>query len=148
MLATSYVCVYYICSCSMYKCTIICIHNINFYTCFEWVSTHCLLQTPFCIGIPSCPTDVNLDSSTLRNNDCDVSLTWQQPANTPPVTSTTVTYCPTSSLNCRNSVSLTCTSPCTISGLLNDTEYLFTVITNNNCGSPTGCTGNSATHSE
>ena len=49
----------------------------------------------------------------------------------------------TSSPNCVNS--MTCTSPCTISGLDPGTEYQFTVIPNNNCGSPTGCTGNRAT---
>ena len=40
---------------------------------------------------------------------------------------------------------MTCTSPCTISGLDPGTEYQFTVIPNNNCGSPTGCTGNATT---
>ena len=40
---------------------------------------------------------------------------------------------------------MTCTSPCSISGLDPGTEYQFTVIPNNNCGSPTGCTGNTAT---
>ena len=40
---------------------------------------------------------------------------------------------------------MNCTSPCTISGLDPGTEYQFTVIPNNNCGSPTGCTGNNAT---
>ena len=40
---------------------------------------------------------------------------------------------------------MTCTNPCTISGLVPGTEYQFTVIPNNNCGSPTGCNGNSAT---
>ena len=40
---------------------------------------------------------------------------------------------------------MNCTSPCTISGLDPGTEYQFTVIPNNNCGSPTGCTGNMAT---
>ena len=93
------------------------------------------------VDVPSCPTGVqvkNVDSA-----DCLVSLTWQQPPNTPPVTSTTVIYCPTSSPNCGNSVS--CTSPCNISRLDPGTEYHFTVIPNNNCGSPTGCTGNKAT---
>ena len=40
---------------------------------------------------------------------------------------------------------MNCTSPCTISGLDPGTEYQFTVIPNNNCGSPTGCTGNTDT---
>ena len=40
---------------------------------------------------------------------------------------------------------MTCTSPCTISGLDPGTEYQFTVIPNNNCGSPTGCTEKNAT---
>ena len=40
---------------------------------------------------------------------------------------------------------MNCTSPCNISGLDPGTEYQFTVIPNNNCGSPTGCTGNTAT---
>ena len=39
---------------------------------------------------------------------------------------------------------MNCTSPCTISGLDPGTEYQFTVIPNNNCGSPTGCTRNMA----
>ena len=94
------------------------------------------------LDVPSCSSDVQA-SNILASNLCSVSLTWQQPPNTPPVTSTTVTYCPTSSPNCGNSV--TCTSPCSISGLDNGTEYQFTVIPNNNCGSPTGCTGNTAT---
>ena len=40
---------------------------------------------------------------------------------------------------------MTCTSPCIISGLDPGTEYQFTVISSNNHGSPTGCTGNMAT---
>ena len=99
------------------------------------------------IGIPLCPNGVDLAQYTIRNNGCDVSLTWQQPPNTPPVTSTTVTYCPTSSPNCGNSVNCT-TSTCNISGLDSGTEYQFTVIPNNNCGSPNGCTWNNVTHSE
>ena len=76
------------------------------------------------------------------NNDA-IIVTWQQLPNTPPVTSTTVTYCPTSSSNCGDSRN--CTSPCTVSGLDPGTEYQFTVILNNNCGSTTGCTGNTVT---
>ena len=53
---------------------------------------------------------------TVAHDDNDaITVTWQQLPNTPPVTSTTVTYCPTSSPNCGNSMN--CTSPCTISGL-------------------------------
>ena len=73
-----------------------------------------------------------------RNDVIDV--TWLQSNNTHPVKYTTVTYCPTSSLNCGYSVN--CTSPCTISGLDSGTEYQFTVIPNNDCGSPTGCPEN------
>ena len=93
------------------------------------------------VDMPSCPTDVQVENVDSMN--CFVSLTWEQPPNTPPVTSTTVTYCPTSSPNCGDSA--TCTSPCNISGLYPGTEYQFTVIPNNNCGSPTGCTGNIST---
>ena len=90
--------------------------------------------------IPSCPSSV----MAVSKGDYDaITVIWQQPPSTPPVTSTTVTYCTTSSPNCGNS--MTCTSPCTISGLYPGTEYQFTVIPNNNCGSPTGCTGNRAT---
>ena len=99
----------------------------------------------FCLpplDIPLCASDVQA-TNILASNLCSVSLTWQHPPNSPPFTSTTVTYCPTSSPNCGNS--MTCTSPCTISGLDNGTEYQFTVIPNNNCGSPTGCTGNMST---
>ena len=78
-----------------------------------------------------------------KNDSNVVTVTWQQSPNTTLATSTTVTYCPTLSPNCGNS--MTCTSPCTISGLYPGTEYQFTVIPNNNCGSPTGCTGNMAT---
>ena len=92
------------------------------------------------VGIPSCP----ISGTSVTAFDYDgATVTWQQPPNTPPVTFTTVTYCPTSSPNCGNSVN--CTSPCNITGLDSGTEYQFTVIPNNNCGSPTGCTGNMAT---
>ena len=90
--------------------------------------------------IPSCPSSV---VAVGKGDNNAITVTWQQPPNTPPVTSTTVTYCPTSSPNCGNSIN--CASPCTISGLDPGTEYQFTVIPNNNCGSPTGCTGNTAT---
>ena len=41
---------------------------------------------------------------------------------------------------------MTCTtSPCTINGLDPGTEYQFTVIPKNNCGSATGCAENTAT---
>ena len=100
------------------------------------------MQSLSLVGVPSCPSSVVAVAHDDNINDA-ITVTWQQPPNTPPVTSTTVTYCPTSLPNCRNS--MTCTSPCTISGLDPGTEYQFTVIPNNNCGSPTGCTGNNAT---
>ena len=91
------------------------------------------------VDIPSCPTSC----TRSRNEDfTTVSVSCQQPPNTPPVTSTTVTYCPTSSPNCGNSMNCT-TSPCTISGLNVCEDYQLMVVPNNNCGSPTGCTGNS-----
>ena len=90
------------------------------------------------VGVPSCPSSV-----VAVAHENNITVTWQQLLNTSPVTSTTVTYCPTSSPNCGNS--MTCTSPCNISGLYPGTEYLLTVIPNSNCGSPTGCTGNKAT---
>ena len=92
----------------------------------------------FTVDTPSCPTSC----ARSRNEDfTTVSVSCQQPPNTPPVTSTTVTYCPTSSPNCGNSV--TCTSPCTISGFNACEDYQLTVVPNNKCGSTTGCTGNS-----
>ena len=77
----------------------------------------------------------------IVNDRSDViDVTWLQSNDSHPITSTTVTYCPTSSPNCGNSIN--CTSPCTIGGLDPGTEYQFTVIPNNNCGSPTGCPEN------
>ena len=61
-------------------------------------------------------------------NTNGISITWHQLPNTPPVTSTTVTFCGNSK---------TCTSPCSISGLDPGTEYQFTVIPNSKCGSHT-----------
>ena len=89
--------------------------------------------------LPSCPLSV---MAVGKGDNDAITVTWQQPPNTPSVTFTTVTYCPTSSPNCGNI--MTCTSPCTISRLDPGTEYQFTVIPNNNCGSPTGCTGDTA----
>ena len=79
--------------------------------------------------------------------DDAITVTWRQPLDTPPGTYSVVNYCPTSSPNCGDGAfqSRYCTSPCTISGLDPDTEYQFTVIPYNYCGSPTGCTENSAT---
>ena len=96
-------------------------------------------MTMYCtnLGTPLCPTSV-----TVYAGADVVNVTWQQ-ATLPQVTFTTVTYCPTSSPNCGNSVN--CTSPCTICGLDPGTEYQFTVIPNNICGVPTGCTGHNAT---
>ena len=91
------------------------------------------------VDIPSCPTSC----TESRNEDfTTVSVSCQQPPNTPPVTSTTVTYCSTSSPNCGDSMNCT-TSTCNISGLNVCEDYQLTVVPNNNCGSPTGCTGNS-----
>ena len=63
--------------------------------------------TFFISGPPSCSAAV---TSFRIDNFTRSIVTWQQPPNTPPVTSTTVTYCPTSSPNCGNSVNCT-TSP-------------------------------------
>ena len=89
-----------------------------------------ILGSPFC--------SVNFEH-VRSGNFTGTTVTWQQPPNTPPVTSTTVTYCPTSSPNCGNSMN--CTSPCTISGLDPCVDYNVTITPTNNCGSATGCTG-------
>jgi hypothetical protein len=47
-------------------------------------------------GIPSCPT---ITTSTRNKDFTAATVTWSQPPNSPPVTSTAVTYCPTSSPN-------------------------------------------------
>ena len=86
------------------------------------------------LGPPSCSANVTY----VRIDDFTRTIvTWQQPPNTPPITSTTVTFCPNSSPNCGNSV--TCTSPCTISGLDPCADYTITITPTNNCGSATGC---------
>ena len=89
-------------------------------------------------GVPSC----HLVMVVYVGADV-FALTWQQPPYTPPVTSTTVTYCPTSSPNCTNSTE--CTSLCVISGLDPLIEYNFTVIQSINCGSAAGCNGTNST---
>jgi hypothetical protein len=94
------------------------------------------------VGPPSCPINITGDFT----EDCtSATVTWDQPSG-PPVTSTTVVYCPASSLNCGDKV--TCTSPCAITGLdptrdnLDQGEnYIFQVIPENNCGTTTGCKG-------
>ena len=94
----------------------------------------CMYNIP---GVPSC------HSVMVVYVGADVfALTWQQLPDTP-VTSTTVTYCPTSSPNCGNSTD--CTSPCVIGGLDPLIEYNFTVIQSNSCGSAAGCTGTNST---
>ena len=91
------------------------------------------------LDVPPCP---NVQGKRPpASNFCSVSVTWQQPPNTPPDTFTTVTYLPSGdSMNCT-------TNPCStiIIGLDSGTEYQFTVIPNNICGSPTGCTENMTT---
>ena len=90
----------------------------------------------FHLGPPSCSANV---TSVRIDNFTSTTVTWQQPPNTPPVTFTTVTYCPTSSPNCGESMN--CTSPCTISGLDPCLNYSIILTVTNNCGSFTGCTG-------
>ena len=96
------------------------------------------------LGVPSCPSKVMSDFVS----DCTrADVTWEQPPGGPPVTNATVTYCRESESSCSNS--MTCTSPCTVSGLDptideldSGIDYNFTVTPNNNCGSARGCGGN------
>ena len=91
-------------------------------------------------GIPSCPSNMVIYAGADV-----VAVTWQQPPNTPPVMSTTVTYCPTSSPNCGNSTDCA-TNPCIISGLGPGMMYSFSIIAQaNSCGSVLGCTGDNST---
>ena len=88
------------------------------------------------VGVPSCPSSV---VAVAHDNNDAITVAWQHPPNTPPVTSTTVTYCPISSPNCGNSMN--CTSPCNISGLDPCVDYRISITPTNNCGSANGCTG-------
>ena len=87
---------------------------------------------------PSCSTSF----SANRDGDFTSATLTYQLATPPPVTSTTVTYCSTSSPNYGNNTNCSSTGPCTISGLDPCVEYNLSAIPTNNCGSPTGCTGN------
>ena len=105
-----------------------------------YVITHNTIMLCITIsGPPSCATSF----SANRDGDFTSATLTYQLATPPPVTSATVTYCPTSSTNCGNSMNCPSTGPCTISGLDPCVEYNLSAIPNNNCGSPTGCTGNS-----
>ena len=102
--------------------------NLYYYVCLHLLTI---------LGLPLCPT---IFSANRTGDFTNATVTYEQ-STPPPVLSTTVTYCPTSSPNCGN---MTCTtSPCTISGLNACEDYQLTVVPNNNCGSPTGCTENS-----
>ena len=92
-----------------------------------------------CISIPdrpSCPTNF----SANRDGDFTSATVTYELATPPPVTSTTVTYCPTSSPNCGNYMICPTTGTCTISGLDPCVEYNMSVTPNNNCGAAAGCT--------
>ena len=91
--------------------------------CATWFDSACLilmilLHTYNIPGVPSC------HSVMVAYAGADVfALAWQQPSSTPPVTSNTVTYCPTSSPNCGNRKN--CISPCVVGGLDPFIEYNF-----------------------
>ena len=89
-------------------------------------------------GFPACPRDINVVEGDL----CDsVNVTWTSSSSQ---TSATITYCQVSSQG--SCMSVVCSSsPCTIQGVRRDREYEYTVLPTNNCGSPSGCTGNAFT---
>ena len=89
-------------------------------------------------GAPLCP------STMVAHADADiVTVTWQQPPNSPQVLSTMVTYYPSSASNCTSSTDCA-TNPCIISELGPSTTYNF-ITQSNNCGFISGCTGKNST---